>query len=95
MRRQVTCVNRKPRDNPHEGITRLGSAVAGWGIYTREQVVALIEASVDSFYVVVEGRPAEVRVVREAGKRPYLRAHAGGDWNDCLLALPECPKDLR
>jgi hypothetical protein len=88
MYRQVTCVDRRPRVNPHEGITRLGGR--GWGPLRRYQVVTLIEAKVHTFYLLIEGRRAEVEVVREPDKPAYVRAQVDGVWNDDLLALPAC-----
>ena len=32
--------------------------------------------------------PVAVGVVRPPGRKPYLRTHADGKWNDNLLALP-------
>ena len=34
---QVKCINKQPRNNPHEGITHLGGD--GWK-WTRQQVIA-------------------------------------------------------
>lgn len=78
----LTCVV-KPRPNsPHEDIADVGTASALW---TRKQVIGWIEADADTFCIIVNGRRAEVRVVREPGKEPYLRTRADGYWNDHLL----------
>src|SRR5262245_29403823 len=83
---QVRCINKQPRNNPHEGITHLGGA--GWK-WTREQVIYSIEARNNTFYTHVNGKRADVGVVQGPyGK--YVRTHADGQWNDNLLALPEC-----
>lgn len=83
---QVTCINKQPRNDPHEGITHLGGA--GWH-WTRQQVIASIEAETNTFFTLVGGKRANVAVVNgHSGK--YLRTHADGQWNDNLLALPEC-----
>lgn len=84
---QVTCINKIPRDNPHEGITHLGGA--GWK-KTREQVITEIESNENSFYTSVSGKTAYVGVVNGPNGK-YVRTHADGYWNDNLLALPECP----
>lgn len=47
MDRQVTCINKQPRNDPYEGITHLGGA--GWKA-TREQVIRAIETKTDTFY---------------------------------------------
>ena len=84
---QVTCVNKIPRDDPHEGITRLGGS--GWR-WTRQQVIDSITAGSNSFYTNVGNRRANLAVVHGANG-DYVRTHADGSWNDNLLALPECP----
>lgn len=82
----VQNANRFPSDNPHEGITHLGGP--GWQ-WTQKQVIASIEAGTNTFYTRIQGRRAEVGVVQSpTGK--YLRTHADGIWNDCLLTLAEC-----
>lgn len=83
---QVTCINKQPRNNTHEGITHLGESSWRW---TRQQVISSIEAKTNTFYTKVGGNRAEIAVVNgQNGK--YLRTHADGKWNDNLLALPEC-----
>ena len=88
---QVTCVNKPNRFSTHEHITHIGNIAGRWKI-TRESAIQRIEAKTDSFYTVdaTTGKRAEIGVVREAGKQPYLRTHADGKWNDNLLALAEC-----
>ncbi len=83
---QVTCINKQPRQNPHEGITHLGGQ--GWR-WTRQQVIDSINGRTNTFYTLVDGRRANVAVVN-GPNGPYLRTHADGVWNDNLLALLEC-----
>jgi hypothetical protein len=61
--------------------------------WTREQVIASIEAQTNTFFVIDprNGKRANVGVVRPAGRAPYLRTYADGDWNDNLLSLNQCP----
>lgn len=83
---QVKCINKQPRNDPHEGITHLGGE--GWKL-TRSEVIDLIERRIHSFHTLVRGNRATVGVVQgQYGK--YLRTHADGKWNDNLLALYEC-----
>ena len=82
----VTCINKQPRTNPHEGITHLGGQNWKW---TRQQVVDSINAKTNTFYTSVGGRRADVGVVN-GPNGPHVRTHADGQWNDNLLALPEC-----
>ncbi len=83
---QVRCINKQPRQNPHEGITHLGGD--GWK-WTRDQVVRSIESKNNTFYTLVAGTRANVGVV-DGPNGKYVRTHADGKWNDNLLALPEC-----
>ena len=89
---EVTCVNKPDRMSRHDHITHIGNSVAKWR-FTREQAIRMIDEKTNSFYTVERstGKRAQVGVVREAGKVPYLRTHADGTWNDNLLALAECP----
>lgn len=83
---QVTCINKQPRNNPHEGITHLGAS--GWK-WTRQQVIDSINNKTNTFYTRVNGRRADVGVVH-GPNGDYVRTYADQEWNDNLLALPEC-----
>jgi hypothetical protein len=80
------CINKQTRDNPHEGITHLGGASRKW---TRQRVIDSINAGTNNFFTLVDGKRADIGVVR-GGSSDYVRTHADGVWNDNLLALPEC-----
>jgi len=83
---QVTCINKQPRNDTHEGITHLGGATWKW---TRQEVINSIKAKTNTFYTMVGNRRADVGIVNgEHGE--YVRTHADGVWNDNLLALDEC-----
>lgn len=84
---QVTCINKQPRNNPHEGITHLGGKTWRW---TREQVIESIKSKTNTFYTFVQNKRADIGVV-EGPNGEYVRTYADGKWNDNLLALPECP----
>ncbi|MGE7777774.1 DUF3892 domain-containing protein [Chitinophaga sp. NPDC101104] len=83
---QITCINKTPRNDSHEGITHVGGPT--WKL-TRGEAIAHIEKRTHSFYTLVRGNRAEVGVVEGANGK-YLRTYADGKWNDNLLALPEC-----
>ena len=83
----VTCINKLNRNSSHEGITHLGGT--GWAKKTRQQVIADIEGSQNTFYTLVGGKRANVGVVQGATDK-YVRTYADGQWNDNLLALQEC-----
>lgn len=83
---RVTCVNKQPRANPHEGITHLGGPEWRW---TRQEVIESIEALTNTFYTLVDGKRADIGIVNGPNGR-YVRTHADGKWTDNLLALDEC-----
>ena len=83
---QITCINKQPRNNPHEGITHLGNAAGKW---TPQQVIASIEAPEHTFFTLVNGNKGDIRVV-DGSNGKYLRTYADGKLNDNLLSLPEC-----
>lgn len=86
----VSCINKVPRNNPHEGITHLGgSGGSGWK-WTKEQVIVSIEAGTNTFFTQVDGIRADIEVI-EGPNSKYLRTRADGTLNDNLLSLPECP----
>jgi hypothetical protein len=89
---RVTCITNPHPLSPHEHITHLGNPAAGWK-WTRDEVIASIDAQTNTFYVVDQnnGNRSNVGIVRPAGRAPYLRTHADGDWNDNLLSLNQCP----
>ena len=89
---QVTCITKPHPQSSHEHITHLGNPAAGW-IWTREQVIASIDAKTNAFFVVdpYTGKRSYVGVVRPPGRPAYVRTHADGDWNDNLLSLNQCP----
>ena len=92
---QVTCITKPHPQSSHEHITHVGnpnSPGGGWK-WTREDVIASIDAGTNTFFVLDprNGKRSDVGVVRPAGKSAYLRTHADGDWNDNLLSLSQCP----
>jgi len=91
---QVECITKPHPTSSHEHITHVGNPTANppWK-WTREQVIASIDQGTNTFYVIdpVTGKRADIAVVREAGKVPFLRTHADGDWNNNLLSLKQCP----
>ena len=86
---RVTCINKPDRDNQHDRITHLGGATWKW---TAQQVINSINAETNTFYVLdAQGHRSTVGVVTPTdGRDPYLWTYADGEWNNNLLALPEC-----
>jgi len=89
---QVTCITKAHPQSAHEHITHIGNPAANWK-WTREEVIASIDAGTNTFFVLdpVTGKRSTVGVVRQAGRSTYLRTYADGQWNDNLLSLPQCP----
>jgi hypothetical protein len=88
---RVTCITKAHPQSSHEHITNLGNQAAGWK-WTREQVIASIDAKTNTFFVVdpSTGKRSDIGVIRPSGRAPYLRTHADGVWNDNLLSLNQC-----
>jgi hypothetical protein len=91
---KVTCITKPHPQSPHEHITHLGNPIATtpWK-WTREEVIASIDAGTNTFYVTDpnSGKRADVKVVRQAGKAPYVQTYVDGDWKNNLLSLDQCP----
>ncbi len=84
---RVSCINKNPRDDTHEGITHLGGADWKW---TRAKVIQSIRDKTNTFYTSVNGKRANIGIV-EGTNGAYVRTYADNQWTDNLLALPECP----
>ena len=84
---QVTCINKPHRDSSHEAISHVGGN--GW-YWTSVQAIAAIEAKLYTLYTSVGGKIAYVGVRVGPNGRRYLQTHADNQWNNNLLALPEC-----
>lgn len=88
---QITCITRSPPNGGNEHITHAGNG-SSW-YWTVEQIITSIDNKTNTFFVrdPATGKRAEVGVVRTAGKRPHIRTHADGYYNDNLLSLNSCP----
>lgn len=84
----ITCINKPDRNSRHEHITHLGNAN---GKSSRADVIAWIENKTHTFHTTVNGKTAYIGVVTPTQGAKYLRTYADNEWNDNLLALPECP----
>lgn len=89
---QITCIVKPHPQSPHEHITHVGNPASQW-MWTRDQVIESIDAKTNTFFVLdpATGKRADVGVVRDAGKQPYLRTYADGKWDNNLLSLNQCP----
>ena len=86
---RVTCITKPNRNSAHEHVTHLGGSSWKW---TREDVITSIDNKSNTFHVIdAAGHRSEVGVVDPGnGLSRYLRTYADRDWNNNLLALPEC-----
>lgn len=89
---QVTCINKPDVNSPVEHITHLGNPAGNWR-WTREAVIASIDARENTFYVLDPHtrQRANVRVIRPVGRPAYVRTSPDGDLYDNLLSLNQCP----
>jgi hypothetical protein len=71
---QIGCINKTDRTSPHERIRRVGGPPNGWRKYT-DEVIRLIEARTDTFWVSVNGKRANVRVDEYNGRK-YIRTES-------------------
>jgi hypothetical protein len=84
----ITCINKIPRQDPHEGIKHLGTPGRKW---TRDEVIRSIESGAATFYTQVDGKRADIVVVNNPHGGKYVRTLADRYFNNDLLALPESP----
>lgn len=89
---RITCIKKSDPAGGHSHITHAGNTAVPW-MWTVERIISSIDDKSNTFYVQDDrtGKRADVGVVREAGKRPYIRTYADGYWNDNLLSLNFCP----
>jgi len=89
---RVTCINLVRGGTRHEHITHIGGPGGGGWKLTEAEAINQIENKTNTFFVLddLSGKRANVGVVREAGRTPFLRTHADGVWTDNLLSLPQC-----
>ena len=79
----------RDRSAGHEAISAIGNNRDRWSISAKSVMIRLSNRSA-RFFVVdqISGERAEIGLVREGDKAPYLRTAVGGKWTNHLLALP-------
>lgn len=87
---RITCITKSVPNGGYQHITHAGNSAGTWPV---ELIIKNIDTHIDTFFVYDDrsGKRADVGVVREDGKRPYIRTHADGYYNDNLLSLGACP----
>jgi hypothetical protein len=93
-RREVTCVNKSDRYDPHERILRIGGANADSSRWyaTQQQAITWIENRQFELFVRAGGREVKVVVAISRFGHKYIKTEADGEQPDNLLSLPECPR---
>lgn len=92
MKVQITCINKREHQNPHERILAIGginSDTTRWWM-TEAQAIAFIKAGQYSFFVNVGGRMVDV-VIAVHLHHEYLKTVADSYAPNNLLNLSECP----
>lgn len=91
--RQVTCINKSDRYNPHERILSIGGISPNGGRWklSQQQAIADIENGTWHFFVSVAGSAVRVIVSTSAQGHKYLKTQNDGEQPNNLLSLPQCP----
>jgi len=92
MRYQIVCVNKPDRNSPLERITAVGTKYETLPI---DDVIYYIDNNIHSYYTLVGSEEAEVVVIREGNKRPFLKTVPDGCYPDNLLALNTCTLPIK
>lgn len=85
-RREVKCINKRERGNPHERITHIGGD--NWRLST-DEAIAQLRAQADAFFVNVDGHEVDLTIGNHED-RDYLKTRPDGYEPNNLLRLPEC-----
>jgi len=81
---QITRISKPDRNSVHEHITHLGDSDRMW---LKWDVICWIEDGETTFYTMIDGKRADIRV-RERNGFKYVQTAAEDSWSNDLLALP-------
>ena len=84
--RQVKCINKSNRYNPHERILSIGG---DWGKVSQQTAISQIQNGTHSYYV-SEGFITAWVIVASHNGNLYLKTDRDNTTVDNLLSLPEC-----
>ncbi len=89
---QVSCINKRQHQNPHERIQNIGGINADGSRWKMSEDVAIrdIDAGTYRFYTSVAGKSVWVVISVHNGRR-YLKTESDSYAPNNLLSLPECP----
>ena len=85
--RQVKCINKTNRSDPHERIQNIGG---DWGKVSQPEGIRLTENGTYQYFVNVNNSIVNVIVATHNGHK-YLKTTNDGLQPNNLLSLPECP----
>ncbi|MFA1602329.1 DUF3892 domain-containing protein [Alcaligenes faecalis] len=89
---QITCINKIPRQDPNESITRIGGRNpdgSPWNLPLQEAING-IESGKWKFYVREAGKITWVVIAESRSGNKYLRTESDSTTRNNLLSLPEC-----
>lgn len=92
IRAEIKCINKQPRNDPHERIQNVGGVNPDgqrWKL-TQSAAIKGIEDGTYAFFTRGGGREVDVIVATHNGHK-YLKTRNDGIQPDNLLVLPECP----
>jgi hypothetical protein len=91
MSRQIMCINKTNRQDPHDRIHSVGGVVGGvrWKT-TQQQTIQDVERDSQAYYVSVGNNSVWVIVATNNGHK-YIKTQNDGLHPNNLLSLPECP----
>ena len=84
--RQVTCINKTNRTDPHERISHIGGS--GWR-ETEATAISQIEGGTHKYWASGGGKSVWIIVASRNGRK-YLKTENDGVSPDNLLSLSEC-----
>jgi hypothetical protein len=92
MSKQVKCINKQPRLDPHERIINIGGIEGGvrWK-RTQQQAISDIEADSRSYFTTDKSGNSVWIVVATHNGRKYIKTQNDDSSQNNLLSLPECP----
>ncbi len=92
---KISCINKVPRDNPHERITHVGGLNADGTRWRMTQPAAIqwveLPERNETFWVERGGVRVQVIVKISRFGNKYLTTESDGESQNNLLMLPECP----
>ena len=87
MSKQVTCINKVERFNPHERIQFIGGS---WGKVSQADAIKQIEADKNAYHVKIGNFDVKLIIGLHNGNK-YVRTESDTTTRDNLLYLPACP----